>query len=231
MSKAILSLSGGLDSAVLLAYMVNHGTNPKDMTCVSFMYGSKHNHFEQVCARQLAEHYKVNFMTVDLSQIMGNFKSTLLLSGGAIPTGHYEAESMKATVVPGRNLIFASILAGFAQSLDARYVCLGVHAGDHYIYPDCRPLFIDSLRSVIMASSENNVSVHAPFLNMIKAKIVQMGGMLKVPFGITRTCYANQPVACGRCGACQERLAAFFELKVEDPIQYETRTILPKEKV
>lgn len=128
MSKVVLSLSGGLDSTTLLAYAKNKGY---EVITIAFKYSSKHNLYERAAAMSIANHFQVQFRVVDLSGALDCMKSDLLKSGGEIPEGHYEAKSMQRTVVPGRNLIFASVLAGIAWSEGADQIYLGVHAGDH----------------------------------------------------------------------------------------------------
>lgn len=218
MTKAVLSLSGGLDSTTLLAHALHEG---REVLAVGFRYGSKHNYFENSAAWNIARHYKVPFRLIDLSSIMVSFKSNLLISGGEIPEGHYEEESMKLTVVPGRNMIFLSILSGIAMSEKMDEVWIGIHAGDHRIYPDCRPAFAHSMASAIFEGTDGQIRLEAPFLNKHKSDIVTLGLGLNVPFALTRTCYKNQELACKKCGACRERLEAFFIQNVIDPIKYE----------
>jgi 7-cyano-7-deazaguanine synthase len=218
---AVVSLSGGIDSATVLAHVLQKET---EVRAIGFAYGSKHNEYENKAARAVAEFYGVPFDLVDLSAIGALLKSDLLKSGGNIPEGHYEAESMKATVVPARNMIFASVLAGVAESCGAREVWLGVHAGDHHIYPDCRPDFFFAMWLAVLRGTDKKVSLRAPYLQLTKGEVVFRGLALGVPYNLTRTCYKDQSVACGRCGSCQERLEAFAENKVEDPLQYEEMT-------
>lgn len=161
---------------------------------------------------------------IDLNFVGELFKSDLLFSGGDIPEGHYNDESMQATVVPARNLIFASIIAGFAESVGAEIISLGVHGGDHHIYPDCRPEFISSLNTSVILATDKKVRVDAPFLYYTKAEIIEAGMGLKnieVPYHLTRTCYKDQELACGKCGSCVERLEAFKKLGLADPIRYD----------
>lgn len=223
-----MGLSGGMDSSTLLGYLLEEGF---DVHCCLFQYGSKHSAYEGRSALAVAQYYaqngysaNIHLQEFDLRQVMSQFHSALLLSGGAIPEGHYNDESMKKTVVPGRNLIFISVMAGLAESIDAQYVALGIHAGDHHIYPDCRPEFISAANATVYRSTEGKVHVSSPFAHMNKKTILQLGYSLhiKVPYGLTRTCYKNQSVACGKCGSCQERLEAFKLLDITDPIQYET---------
>jgi len=223
--KILVSLSGGLDSSTLLGYYVSTGAK---VTAVSFAYGSKHNKYENYAAQQVAGFYKVELIQLDISQAMAGIKSSLMKSGGPIPEGHYQEESMKQTVVPGRNMIFSSILAGMAESRGIEFIGLGVHAGDHVIYPDCRPEFIRLMSRTIIAATDQKVhGVLAPFILMNKANIVKLGLSClnnPVPYNLTRTCYKDQEAACGVCGSCQERLGAFKINNTHDPIIYE-RTI------
>ena len=217
--RTLLALSGGIDSAALLAYLFYLGDI---VQCVGFTYGSKHNELENEAAYKIAHHYKVPFHIIDLSKTMERFKSDLLQTGGPIPEGHYTAKNMKSTVVPGRNMIFISILAGLADSLGMNQVAIGVHKGDHAIYPDCRDDFIASMNLSVMFATEDRVRLVAPFLYNDKINIVQKGIELGVPFELTRTCYTDQKLACGKCGSCVERLEAFSHISPPmcDPVEY-----------
>jgi len=128
--KICMGLSGGLDSSTLLAILLD---NDEDVLCLGFEYGSKHNKYEIEAAKKIANYYNVDYKLIDLTNVGKILKSNLLLSGGSIPEGHYQQENMKLTVVPGRNLMFASILAGYAESNDCQAIALGVHQGDHCI--------------------------------------------------------------------------------------------------
>ena len=216
--KLVMALSGGMDSATMLALYAAQGF---EIHCLNFTYGSKHNAYEQKCAEQLAEHYGASYRLIDLSVAFEGFKSNLLKSGGDIPEGHYEEESMSKTVVPGRNTIFASILMGYAESIDAKYVSLGVHQGDHAIYPDCRKEYIKALDALVYLASDGKVEVIAPFMDIDKIGICEVGLQLNVPYEITRTCYKDQEVSCGKCGSCTERLEAFEKNNATDPVPYE----------
>ena len=199
---------------------------------MGFTYGSKHNKYENAAAEKIAAFYQVPYELIDLTGVMKHFKSNLLQSGGEIPEGHYEAESMRQTVVPGRNMIFTSILAGLAASNDANEIWLGVHAGDHFIYPDCRPEFIVYMEKTIrLAIDAPSLQIVTPFLTVTKKEILRRGLVCtpKVPYHLTRTCYKDQPIACGKCGSCQERLAAWEANGRTDPIEYESRIILTKD--
>jgi 7-cyano-7-deazaguanine synthase len=225
MRKLVIGLSGGMDSVTLLGLLLGQGF---EVHCCSFLYGSKHSSYEMEAAAKVVEYYKdkkqpVHHQLFDLRQAFELFESDLLKTGGEIPEGHYAEESMKATVVPGRNLILSSIMAGYAESIKAHGIALGVHAGDHHIYPDCRPDFIQSLNQTISASSEDKIKVLSPFLFKDKHKILKIGYDLKipVPYELTRTCYKDQALSCGKCGSCVERLEAFERIGKKDPIKYE----------
>jgi len=224
--RIVLALSGGMDSSSLLGTMLGNGN---EVTCVSFRYSSKHNPYELRAARGIADHYRVPLVEINLTGAFNSFESALLTqSHKRIPEGHYQAETMKLTVVPCRNVIFIATLTGFAESIKASVVAIGVHAGDHAIYPDCRPPFIFAMRDVVDKATEGRVELAAPFLYRTKAQILEGGLQRKVPYQLTRTCYQNQEVACGRCGACQERIEAFELSKTMDPLDYVSREIMPK---
>jgi 7-cyano-7-deazaguanine synthase len=220
--KAVISLSGGLDSAVLLADLVHK--RDKDIIPVSFFYGSKHNNYENEAAAEICRHYGLAHVLIDASAVFSMSKSNLLKRGGEIPEGHYNDKSMKLTVVPARNMIFISILTSIAVSYEAEEIYIAVHAGDHAIYPDCRPDFISSCRRTVALASDKKAWLYTPFLDWDKAKIVAWGASIKAPFELTRTCYKDQPVACGRCGSCNERLEAFTKNMLKDPIEYTPHT-------
>lgn len=186
---------------------------------VGFEYPSKHNRYELEKAQEACEHYGVRRLIIPTGTLMDSFKSDLLKSGGAIPEGHYTDQSMSATVVPCRNLIFASVLAGLAESLGADTISLGIHSGDHAIYPDCRPEFFKALVLTISHATNGRVTAIAPFLMMNKTQIIKHTPYC--PWHLTRTCYKDQRLACGKCGSCVERREAFTANGMVDPVQYE----------
>lgn len=217
----VIALSGGLDSATLLAILFDQSYHQIDnIKCVGFEYGSKHNKYEIEAAKKIAKHYDVEYNLIDLRNVGKLLKSNLLLSGGEIPEGHYNDSTMAQTVVPGRNLMFASILAGYAESIGFNKIALGVHKGDHEIYPDCRKEFVKALDTCIYLSTDKSVDVYTPLIDMDKIEIVQEGLYLEVPYHLTRTCYCDQEKSCGVCGSCVERLEAFKNNNVDDPIEY-----------
>lgn len=124
---------------------------------------------------------------------------------------------MKATVVPNRNMIMSSIAIGWAVNEDFDEVALGVHAGDHAIYPDCRPEFIETLAAVAQIANYKPIGIYAPFLKLDKGDIARIGKALGVDYSLTHTCYEGSETPCGKCGACQERAEAFAKAEATDP--------------
>lgn len=216
--KAIVALSGGMDSATVLAWLLEKGY---EVHAVLFSYGSKHNSYELAGARKIADSYDVPYNFFDLGNVFSEFNSNLLKAGGKIPEGHYTDESMKSTVVPGRNIIFTSILAGLAESIGASHIALGIHQGDHAIYPDCRIEFYHAMRHAVYIGTGDTVSFIAPFIDTDKEDILKWGVEHHVPYHLTRTCYKDQQLSCGKCGSCVERLEAFNKIGKEDPVKYE----------
>lgn len=214
----VLALSGGMDSATLLGELLHQKARVHP---VIFRYGSKHNPWENSAAVRIATHYQLIPEIINLTDAFRSFKSNLLTSGGEIPEGHYAAESMRKTVVPGRNTIFIAFMLGYAQSIGASGIGLGVHAGDHHIYPDCRAAYIQAAQKLVSLASEERIDILAPYLYMDKADILSRGVPIGVPYHLTRTCYKAQSKSCGRCGSCTERLEAFHKIGHQDPIEYE----------
>ena len=218
MFDVVMALSGGMDSTTVLGYLLAEGLS---VDCIGFTYGAKHNKYENVAATNVADHYNVKFQIIDLSNVMALFESNLLKTGGDIPEGHYADETMSQTVVPGRNIIFLSILAGRAWTVGAEQIAIGIHQGDHAIYPDCRKVFFDAMNLAIHLGTDEKVEIIAPFLDGNKTTIIKHGLSIGVPYGLTRTCYKDQQLPCGKCGACVERLEAFANNNIEDPVTYE----------
>jgi 7-cyano-7-deazaguanine synthase len=217
--RIVLALSGGMDSSTLLAHLIAHH---HDVFPVTFKYGSKHNPYENEAAQKVASFYGYGPLDViDLTAVVNMFQSNLLEHGGEIPEGHYAEDSMKQTVVPARNTLFIAALAGYAESWDMDAVAVAVHSGDHHIYPDCRTEYIKAIDTTIYLASDKKVEVIAPFVHMDKTSIITLGSVLMVPYHLTRTCYKDQPIACGKCGSCVERLEAFEANSIVDPVEYE----------
>lgn len=219
-NKAVVILSGGMDSAVVLAYAVAT-FGAENVETLTFNYGSKHNAEENRRAKKLAKHYRVPNTLVRMPFVNQLFASDLLKSGGEIPEGHYADESMKRTVVPFRNGIMLAIAAGFCESREAKHLLLGAHAGDHAIYPDCRREWTDAMAEAIRLGGYLGVSLLAPFVHITKTDLCRLGGKLRVPFQKTYSCYKGGKLHCGKCGTCTERMEAFRDSGVADPTRYE----------
>lgn len=218
--KVLCVLSGGMDSAVACAKMIE-SCGKENVRAVTFNYGSKHNDRENTAAQLLAKNYGIDWLLVRLPFVDQHFKSDLLKSGGEVPDGHYEEISMKRTVVPFRNGIMLSIAAGLAESMECGAVVLGNHKGDHAIYPDCRSEFTEPMALAIEKGTWNGVRVYRPLENMTKAEIARLGSILGVPFELTYSCYKGGEKHCGKCGTCIERREALELSGVPDPSQYD----------
>jgi 7-cyano-7-deazaguanine synthase len=230
--KILVSLSGGLDSTAALALALAGAKNHpgREVEAVCFRYPSKHNGHERAAARRVADHYGVPFGALDVYDLFGGFRSALLWGGAALPEGHYTDESQRATVVPGRNMVFLSALTGLAISGGFSQVWFGCHAGDHRIYPDCRRGFLTAMKTAVDVASEGKVELVTPWVGCTKADVIRICLSLEspVPWHLTRTCYSAEGLACGRCGACQERLEAFHLNGLEDPLPYHSRELIPR---
>jgi 7-cyano-7-deazaguanine synthase len=226
--KVVVLVSGGMDSVTALydaagSYQVVAG--------VSFSYGAKHNKREIPFAIHHCRKLGIRHEIISLDFMNRLFKSDLLKSGGAIPEGHYEEETMKQTVVPFRNGIMLSIVAGFAESVEAQGVVIAAHAGDHAIYPDCREDFMKSMDEAIRLGTYTQLEVLRPFIAMDKGEIMKRGRELGVDFSLTWSCYKGGRYHCGKCGTCVERREAFLVAGEEDPTVYEETGPLPQKPV
>ncbi|WP_304286487.1 7-cyano-7-deazaguanine synthase QueC [Porphyromonas uenonis] len=216
MRNSLIALSGGVDSTTLL-YEYR-----EDIACaVGFDYGSKHNARELAAAKAICRELEIPYLIIPLAFIGEYFRSDLLLSGGEMQLGDYSEENMSSTVVPFRNGIMLSVLAGLAESRDLQRVLIANHFGDHAIYPDCRESFVKPMGEAITAGTSNGVKLVAPYTALTKAEIVARGTRLGVPYGKTYSCYQGGERHCGRCGTCRERHDAFVANGLEDPTLYE----------
>jgi 7-cyano-7-deazaguanine synthase len=194
---------------------------------LSFSYGSKHNDRELLFARLHAKRLGAPHTIIDLKFVGELFESALLKSGGDIPEGHYEEESMKRTVVPFRNGILLSIAAGFVESVNAQALVIAAHAGDHAIYPDCREEFMRPMADAIRAGTYTRVELIRPFIQMTKGEIAKLGYQLGIDYSQTWSCYVGGEVHCGKCGTCVERREAFLNAGIADPTVYLSNDPLP----
>lgn len=221
MSLAISIVSGGLDSVVMAHLLREEG---HELHLVSFDYGQRHKkelEYSRLCATRLDAVHNVIDLT-GVGAVLGG--SALTDDSIAVPHGHYAAPSMAITIVPNRNAIFLSVAYGVAVAQNAQLVATAVHAGDHFIYPDCRPDFITSFdamqRVAVEGCGDPNLKLHAPFVGISKSEIVRIGARLNVPFEETWSCYEGLDVHCGQCGTCVERKEAFELAGVVDPTEY-----------
>lgn len=160
-------------------------------------------------AEKTCQKLKIPHKIVDISSINELLQGSSLTSDIEVPEGHYQEEVMKNTVVPNRNMIFTSLAIGYAISLNYEAISLGVHSGDHHIYPDCRPLFIDKLRELSQVANYEPIIISTPFLTLTKIDIIRIGIALNVDFSLTWTCYKGEEKPCGKYGSCVERIEAF----------------------
>jgi 7-cyano-7-deazaguanine synthase len=207
-----------MDSAALLAHVLK---NKGSARAVSFRYGSKHGERELEAAGRVADHYKVFHRVLDVAGAFTHIRSALLYGGPKIPEGHYAAPSMAQTIVPLRNAIFLCIAAATCEPDPSADIYIAAHGGDHFIYPDCRPEFVDAISSALYHGTSGTVFVHAPFRSMTKRGIVEWGQGVGVPWALTYSCYNGGEKHCGKCGTCTERKEAFGLAGVADPTEYE----------
>lgn len=217
--NTIVICSGGLDS-VTLAYEVAAKSTLSGL--LSFDYGQRHKK-ELFYAQKCAERLGVPHTLIDIRDVGAQLTGSALTDSVDVPDGHYAEQSMKITIVPNRNAIMLSIAYGVAASREAEIVATAVHGGDHFIYPDCRPGFINSFESMqnMALKGFKEIKLYTPFLHFTKADIVSVGEKLSVPFLETWSCYKGREVHCGRCGTCVERQEAFYLAGVKDCTPYE----------
>ena len=216
MKDSILIYSGGLDSTTML-----YEYRERIAMAISFDYGSNHNNKEIKCAALHCERLGITHVVIPLDFMRRYFRSSLLDGAEAIPEGHYEDDNMRSTVVPFRNGIMLSVAVGMAESNELQYVMMANHGGDHTIYPDCRPEFVDAFDAAAQAGTFNGVRLLSPYVNMTKADIARRGKQLGIDYSETWSCYKGGDVHCGRCGTCIERREALAEAGIEDHTVYE----------
>lgn len=223
MSKGIAVLSGGLDSTTMLYDLIDQGN---DMKAVSFQYGQRHDkelyQASIICTDLQIEHVIINLS--DFGWAISRGKSSLVNGSIPVPEGRYDAENMKSTVVPNRNMIMLTIAAGLCVAWEGEFIATAVHAGDHAIYPDCRPEFITKTEEAIKAGNLGFISpkfeIRTPYLSKTKTDIAKRADELNVPIEDTWSCYKGGAYHCGRCGTCVERQEAIYKAGVDDETIY-----------
>jgi len=215
--KVVVIYSGGMDSFTVLHNAIRAG---HQVYALSFNYGQRHVK-ELICAQNVCQELGIHHKIVDISAINQLIGGSSLTDDIEVPEGHYAADNMKSTVVPNRNMILLSLAVGYAVSLDAQAVYYGAHSGDHFIYPDCRPEFVQKMNDVCQIANYEPVDIISPYLQQTKIEILKDGMQMGLDYSKTWTCYNGREKACGKCGSCQERLEAFALNQVTDPLPYE----------
>lgn len=188
---------------------------------ISFDYGSNHNAREIRFAELHCSRLGIKHIVIKLGFMHEYFKSSLLSGAEAIPEGHYADENMKSTVVPFRNGIMLSIAVGIAESEGLKYVMMANRGGDHAIYPDCRPEFVQAMSEASKAGTYPGIEVLAPYTDLTKTDIALRGKKLGIDYSETWSCYKGGEVHCGKCGTCVERKEALRDAGIEDKTEYE----------
>lgn len=223
--SSIVLLSGGLDSTVLLFDLLDRrdqrDNRPEEQVrCLSVNYAQRHRR-ELVAAERIAHAAGCEWFCADCSALLPLFANSALTSPQmSIPKQAYDEASMKTTVVPNRNMIFLSLALAWAISTKSQRIAYAAHAGDHAIYPDCRPEFVDAMRGAAELCDYQPIEIETPFVNWTKTEIVRRGVELGVPFEETWSCYEGLDLHCGQCSTCLERKKSFAEAGVPDPTQY-----------
>lgn len=219
MSKAIVLLSGGLDSCVALHVALHDG---HEVSALSFDYGQRHRK-ELECAKAIASHAGVkdhSIVSLNLAQWGGSSLTDMSMS---VQDGDVESKEIPATYVPARNMVFLSVAASLAEARGAEHIYIGVSQVDYSGYVDCRKVFIDAMEkainlgTVMGAEKGQKITIHAPFENMTKAEEIRLGLKLGVDFGLTWSCYRGGEKPCGTCDSCLLRAKAFAEVGIPDP--------------
>lgn len=225
MDKAVVLLSGGLDSTVCMAVAKSRDL---EIFPISFDYHQRHR-IELYSARKVAAFYDVGRHLIVETNMEAIGGSALTDPGINVPEGDIERADVPITYVPARNLIFLSYALSYAEVLQAQYVFIGVNAVDYSGYPDCRPEFIQRFQALADFSTKSaavdrrHIEIATPLQTLSKKEIVLLGQRLGAPLALTHSCYKGGEKACGVCDSCRLRLKGFAEAGVIDPIAYERR--------
>lgn len=227
MEKAVVLLSGGLDSCTCMAVAKSKGY---EVYPISFNYHQRHS-IELTGAKKIAEFYGVKkhlIIETNMEDIGGSALTDTQID---VPDGDVDRDTVPVTYVPARNMIFLSYAMGYAEVLGASHVYIGVNSVDYSGYPDCRPEFIEKFQSLAnfattaTAVEGKKITIETPLQQLDKKEIVNLGVKLGAPLQFTHSCYKGGEKACGVCDSCKLRLRGFAEAGVEDPVEYETREI------
>lgn len=222
MKKAVVLLSGGLDSTTALYLAKKEGF---EVYAISFDYGQRHDK-ELECAKTISEEAGVADYLVVKMNMNAWGGSALTDSKIEIPEANVESKEIPITYVPARNMIFLSLAASYAEVVGAQDIFIGVSEVDYSGYVDCRQEFLDSMEKAINlgtvcgAEQGKKIRIRAPFINMTKAEEVNLGIELGVDYGKTWSCYKGEEEACGVCDSCKLRLEAFEKAGYSDPLKY-----------
>ena len=223
--RTVVIHSGGLDSTVLLWEMLAAGD---EVLPLSFDYGQRHaceleaaQEVRALAAATYGAHlHPARTVPLPLADLFAG-SGCSQLGDVEVPEGHYADESMRVTVVPNRNMIMPAIAAGYAIAHGAQRLAYAAHAGDHTVYPDCRPIFVSTMARAFALCDWKGVDLHAPYIQQSKADIVGRGIALGAPMAATWSCYKGGLLHCGKCGTCVERREAFALAEVKDETIYE----------
>lgn len=220
--KAVVMVSGGVDSSTLCYKVVREGY---DLSPLTFIYGQKHEK-EIRSSENICHRLGLRPNVVDLSSIRTLFGACALTDQDIeiprVPASARNYDTLSATVVPNRNAIFLSLAVAYSQSISCDTVFYGAHHSDRGVYPDCRLEFVSAFQEAERLATDNErLTIVAPFADMDKSGIVRLGASLGVPFKETWSCYVGSRVHCGTCSSCRERKRAFIEAEVADPTEYE----------
>lgn len=215
--KAVVIYSGGMDSFTVLHLAIRQGYQ---VYPVSFHYGQRHAR-ELLMAEAVCRSLGVPHQQIDLRAITPLIDQSALTGDLEVPSGDYAPENLAVTIVPNRNMILLSLAVGYAVNIGAGVCFYGAHGGDHVIYPDCRPEFVEQMDRLAAIANLQPVRIQAPFLRVSKAEILQQGLAMGLDYSQTWTCYQGEALACGQCSACRERLAAFAACGIQDPLAYQ----------
>lgn len=215
MKDSVIILSGGMDSVTML-----HRYAADIALALTFDYGANHNKREIEMARLNCAELGIEHIIIPLEFMHRYFKSSLLEGADAVPEGHYSAENMSSTVVPFRNGIMLSIAGGMAESRGLKRIMIANHAGDHTIYPDCRPEFINAMSQAVGLGTDMAVNIFAPFTRLTKSDIAKIGKRLGLDYAKTYSCYKGGEKHCGKCGTCIERREALADAGIAEPTVY-----------